>query len=143
MQTRSLEFEDGSGSYASTTRSITVTVQPYYLAEQSEPDENHFIWAYHVRIENQGTETVRLVSRYWRITDSLGKVQEVEGEGVVGEHPVLGPGDSFEYSSGTPLTTPSGFMVGTYFMEVDNGGQFEVDVPCFSLDSPYQSRQVH
>ena len=96
---------------------ITVTVKPIYLDDQSAPDESHFVWAYHIRIENNGGETVQLRNRYWRITDSLGRVQEVRGAGVVGEQPVLKPGESFEYTSGTPLPTPSGIMTGTYQME--------------------------
>ncbi|MEX0809082.1 MAG: Co2+/Mg2+ efflux protein ApaG [Dongiaceae bacterium] len=124
--------------YAETTRSIEITVRPIYLEDQSSPDESHFVWAYHVRIENKGAETVQLRSRYWRITDALGRVQEVRGAGVVGEQPVLKPGESFEYTSGTPLPTPSGFMVGTYQMETGEGERFDVAVPAFSLDSPHQ-----
>lgn len=124
--------------YSETTRAIRVTVQPVYLEDQSTPSENHFVWAYHVRIENTGEETVQLRSRYWRITDSFGRMQEVRGPGVVGEQPVLAPGDSFEYTSGTPLTAPSGIMVGTYQMETAGGERFDVAVPAFSLDSPHQ-----
>ena len=124
--------------YSKTTRDITVTVRPFFLEDQSEPDESHFVWAYHVRIENQGRETVQLRNRHWRITDSIGRVQEVRGAGVVGEQPVLRPGEFFEYTSGTPLPTPSGIMVGTYQMETQDGEQFEVAVPPFSLDSPHQ-----
>ena len=132
-----------SGKYAHTTRAVTVTVQPFYLEEQSAPDQSHYIWAYHVEIENNGAETVQLMARYWRITDSTGKVQEVRGEGVVGEQPVLEPGDSFEYTSGTPLPTPSGIMVGTYQMETDTGECFDIAIPAFSLDSPHQAAQIH
>lgn len=124
--------------YSETTRSIEVTVRPIYLEDQSSPDEQHFVWAYHVRIENKGGETVQLRTRYWRITDAMGRVQEVRGAGVVGEQPVLKPGESFEYTSGTPLPTPSGFMVGTYQMETGDGNKFDVAVPAFSLDSPHQ-----
>jgi ApaG protein len=124
--------------YSQTTRSITVTVKPFYLEDQSSPGDSHYVWAYHVRIENGSGETVQLRNRYWRITDSLGRIQEVRGAGVVGEQPVLKPGDSFEYTSGTPLPTPSGFMVGTYQMESGTGERFEVAVPAFSLDSPHQ-----
>jgi ApaG protein len=129
--------------YSQTTRSITVTVKPFYLEDQSSPDDSHYVWAYHVRIENGSGETVQLRNRYWRITDSLGRIQEVRGAGVVGEQPVLKPGDSFEYTSGTPLPTPSGFMVGTYQMETDTGERFEVAVPAFSLDSPHQPAQLN
>jgi ApaG protein len=129
--------------YTETTRSIQVTVQPIYLEEQSAPEEQRFVWAYHVRIENLGGETVQLRTRHWRITDGLGRVQEVKGAGVVGEQPVLEPGGSFEYTSGTPLPTPSGFMVGTYQMETPSGERFDVAVPAFSLDSPHQPMKVN
>lgn len=140
-----MERESGeeSGAYARTTRSITVTVEPFYLDDQSVPEENHFVWAYHVRIENHGEQTVQLLTRFWRITDSMGNVQEVRGDGVVGEQPILNPGDSFEYTSGTPLPTPSGIMVGAYQMLAQSGERFDVDVPAFSLDSPHQAVQIH
>jgi len=124
--------------YSATTRSIKVTVKPFYLEDQSSPAENHYVWAYHVRIENKGGETVQLRRRHWRITDALGRMQEVKGSGVVGEQPILAPGGSFEYTSGTPLPTPSGIMVGSYEMETKAGESFDVAVPAFSLDSPHQ-----
>jgi ApaG protein len=129
--------------YTETTRSITVTVNPIYLEDQSSPAENHYVWAYQVRIENHGSETVQLRRRHWRITDALGRVQEVRGAGVVGEQPVLEPGESFEYTSGTPLPTPSGIMVGSYEMETGKGENFEVAVPAFSLDSPHQAVRLN
>lgn len=129
--------------YSSTTRAITVTVEPVYLDDQSEPERGHYVWAYHVRIENHGGEVVQLLNRFWRITDASGQTQEVQGAGVVGEQPVLEPGESFEYTSGAPLTTPSGFMVGRYEMETPGGDRFEVDIPAFSLDSPDAPRQIH
>lgn len=129
--------------YHETTQSIRVTVEPFYLEDQSSPSDNHFVWAYQVRIENTGADTVRLVNRYWRITDSLGRVQEVRGAGVVGEQPTLKPGESFEYTSGTPLPTPSGIMVGTYEMESASGQRFDVAVPAFSLDSPHEEARLH
>lgn len=129
--------------YAETTQSITVSVEAFYLDEQSDPEDAHFVWAYHVRIENNGQETVQLLTRHWRITDSLGNIQEVQGDGVVGEQPVLSPGQSFEYTSGTPLSTPSGIMVGTYQMETGAGNRFDVKIPAFSLDSPHQEGQLH
>ena len=132
-----------SSAYAQTTAAIKIIVEPFYLEEQSEPDDNHFVWAYHVRIENNGQKTVQLMTRHWKITDSLGNTQEVQGDGVVGEQPALTPGGSFEYTSGTPLGTPSGIMVGTYQMETEAGDRFDVDIPAFSLDSPYQPGQVH
>lgn len=138
-----LEHMSGSRAYARTTRDITVTVEPFYLPDQSSPEDNHYVWAYHVRIENHGDETVQLLTRHWRITDSNGNVQEVRGEGVVGEQPVLEPGASFEYTSGTPLPTPSGIMVGTYQMASEGGSRFDVEIPAFSLDSPHQTVRIH
>ena len=129
--------------YSAVTRSIKVTVKPVFLEDQSSPAENHYVWAYHVRIENQGEATVQLRSRYWRITDALGRLQEVRGAGVVGEQPVLKPGDAFEYTSGTPLPTPSGIMTGTYEMEGEGGDRFEIKVPAFSLDSPHQPVRIN
>ncbi|MEE8499723.1 MAG: Co2+/Mg2+ efflux protein ApaG [Kiloniellales bacterium] len=128
--------------YHETTRSIRVTVEPFYLEDQSSPSDGHYVWAYQVRIENHGDETVQLLNRYWRITDSLGRIQEVRGAGVVGEQPTLKPGESFEYTSGTPLHTPSGIMVGTYEMESAGGGRFDVAVPAFSLDSPHEDARL-
>jgi ApaG protein len=129
--------------YSATTRSIRIVVRPTYLEDQSSPAESHYVWAYHVRIENQGGETVQLRTRYWRITNALGQIKEVRGPGVVGEQPVLEPGDSFEYTSGTPLGTPSGIMVGTYQMETRDGEMFDVDIPAFSLDSPHQAVRLN
>lgn len=137
-----LQLLSGSG-YEETTRSIKVSVDPIFLEDQSNPIENHFVWAYHVRIENQGGETVQLRNRYWHITDGLGRVQEVRGAGVVGEQPVLRPGESYEYTSGTPLPTPSGIMRGSYEMEASGGERFDIRVPAFSLDSPYESGRVN
>jgi len=124
--------------YSETTHGIRITVRPNYLDDQSSPDENHFVWAYHVRIENQGPVTVQLKSRHWKITDAMGRLQEVQGPGVVGEQPVLQPGESFEYTSGTPLSTPSGIMAGSYQMQGPDGQVFDVTIPAFSLDSPHQ-----
>jgi ApaG protein len=129
--------------YSEVTRSIKVVVNPTYLEDQSSPIENRYVWAYHVRIENQGAETVQLRRRHWRITDAQGRVQDVRGAGVVGEQPVLAPGQSFEYTSGTPLATPSGIMVGTYEMELPTGERFAVAIPAFSLDSPHQPRRLN
>lgn len=129
--------------YSAVTRSIKITVKPVYLEDQSSPTDHHYVWAYQVHIENQGQETVQLRSRHWRITDSLGRLQEVRGAGVVGEQPVLKPGDSFEYTSGTPLPTPSGIMSGTYQMETPSGERFDVSVPAFSLDSPHHTARIN
>jgi len=125
--------------YSETTRSIEVTVQPSYLEDQSSPEEQHFVWAYHVQIANHGSEKVQLLNRHWRITDGRGTTQEVQGPGVVGEQPVLPPGGSFRYTSGCPLTTPSGIMQGRYQMQKDDGERFWINIPAFSLDSPHES----
>ncbi len=130
-------------TYSATTRDIRVTVRPAYLDDQSAPNDNHFVWAYHVTIENLGRETVQLRSRCWRITDARGELHEVRGPGVIGEQPVLEPGDVFDYTSGTPLATPSGIMNGTYQMENERGEAFDIEIPAFSLDSPYQPIRLH
>lgn len=146
MNTDTMQESDGAipgGLYEETTRDITVSVEPYYLSDQSEPAQRHFVWAYHVKIENNGTETIQLTHRHWRITDGAGATQEVSGEGVVGEQPTLQPGESFEYTSGTPLSTPSGIMVGTYMMVSATGEQFSVAIPAFSLDSPHEAHRLH
>ncbi|MBJ26965.1 MAG: Co2+/Mg2+ efflux protein ApaG [Rhodospirillaceae bacterium] len=122
--------------YYETTQEIEVSVEPFYLEEQSDPDEGRFVFAYHVRIQNQSVRTVQLINRFWKITDGFGRIQEVRGPGVVGEQPVLEPGEMFEYTSGCPLTTPTGIMAGTYEMETTNGDRFNVKIPAFSLDSP-------
>jgi ApaG protein len=135
--------EDNDKRYRETTRDITVIVEPHFMEDQSEPDSRHFVWAYHIRIENHGRETVQLLTRYWRIVDSLGQVREVRGEGVVGKQPVLKPGEAFEYASGAPLTTPSGMMAGSYQMQTEGGERFDIVVPAFSLDSPHQRAAIH
>jgi len=119
--------------YKSTTEDVTVSVEAVYLSGESHPEKNLYVWAYKVRIENNGTETLQLKTRHWRITDAYGRVQEVYGEGVVGEQPVLKPGESFEYTSGTPLNTPDGIMVGDYAMAKENGRLINVAIPAFSL----------
>ena len=129
--------------YVATTRSIRVTVNPVYLEEQSATENDHYVWAYQVEIENQGEDVVQLLTRHWKITDAMGRVQEVRGAGVVGEQPVLNPGESFQYTSGTPLGAPSGIMVGSYGMENGSGERFDVDVPAFSLDSPHQPVRIN
>jgi ApaG protein len=129
--------------YDDTIGGIRVTVKPHFLDDQSDPDDHHYVWAYSVRIENLGQERVQLLNRYWRITDGLGTVKEVRGAGVVGEQPVLKPGEAYEYTSGTPLSTPSGIMVGTYEMQRDDGRTFDVAIPAFSLDSPHERASVN
>lgn len=129
--------------YEKTTRAISISVRPFFLEEQSAPDRNHFVWAYRVNIQNKGQETVQLLNRHWRITDKLGRQQEVKGPGVVGEQPVLKPGESYDYTSGCPLETPSGIMVGAYEMTTPDGHHFLVDIPAFSLDSPHDGAVVN
>lgn len=122
--------------YRAITEGIEVLVEPFFLAEHSNPDENRFVWAYQVTITNHTPDTVTLISRYWHITDEMGRIEEVRGEGVVGEQPELGSGDSYQYTSACPLNTPSGIMVGRYTMRMDTGELFEIDIPAFSLDLP-------
>lgn len=124
--------------YSLTSNNIKVSVFPIFLDNQSNPDEYHFLWAYHVKIENLRNDIVQLRSRYWKIIDSFGRTQEVNGVGVVGEQPILMPGDSFEYTSGTPLSTPSGTMEGHYLMETPEGSELCIKIPSFSLDSPFE-----
>ena len=137
--------EDGRAEdYSATTRGIKVSVRPFYLEDQSQPEERQFVWAYRVRIENHGAENVRLLRRTWHITDGRGRTQHVQGDGVLGEQPQLDPGEAFEYTSGTPLETPSGFMTGAYHMVSTGSGEpFDVRIPTFSLDSPHQSGIIH
>ncbi len=129
--------------YAQSTNGITVTARPIYLEEQSSPGEHRYVWAYQIRIENGSDDTVQLLTRHWQITDANGRVQEVRGDGVVGEQPILEPGQMFEYTSGCPLSTPSGFMVGSYGMMAADGGIFDVAIPAFSLDSPHATLSVN
>ncbi|MDO9709065.1 Co2+/Mg2+ efflux protein ApaG [Paracraurococcus lichenis] len=133
-----------SPAWTAVTQDVRVTVRTYFLADQSEPARGHFAWAYRVTIANEGRRTVQLLRRTWLITDGQGRTQRVHGEGVVGEKPVLEPGESFEYTSGTPLATPSGIMRGTYHMMVaETGEPFDVEIPAFSLDSPHQPHALH
>jgi ApaG protein len=129
--------------YRAVTRNIEVTVTPRFLAERSSPDNGYFFWAYTIAITNSGSETVQLRTRHWRITDALGRLQEVKGPGVVGEEPVLKPGQSFEYTSGVPLPTPSGFMTGNYGMQTETGDHFDVEIPTFSLDCSYGEQTIN
>ncbi len=129
--------------YQAKTRNIEVTVTPKFLPERSSQEKSYFFWAYTIGISNHGSETVQLKTRHWRITDAFGRVQEVRGAGVVGEEPVLEPGASYEYTSGVPLPTPSGFMVGTYGMVSAGGERFDIQIPAFSLDSPEGKRTIN
>ena len=129
--------------YRAVTRKIEVTVTPRFVAERSSPSNSYYFWAYTIDIANLGGETVQLKTRHWRITDALGRLQEVKGPGVVGEEPTLKPGDSFEYTSGVPLPTPSGFMVGSYGMVTSSGEHFDIEIPAFSLDSSNAERTIN
>ena len=129
--------------YENETRGIRISVEPDYLEDQSEPYDDHYVWAYTIRIDNTSSDVVQLKTRHWRITDSQGRTEVVNGDGVVGEQPMLFPGDVFEYTSGAPLTTPSGLMVGSYGMETMAGEHFEAAIPAFSLDSPHELRQIN
>jgi ApaG protein len=129
--------------YEQTTRHIRVSVRPQFLDHQSAPDQQKFVWAYTITVENLSGETVKLLTRHWIITDGLGRKQEVKGDGVVGEQPLLRSGDRFEYTSGCPLSTPSGVMSGTYGMINAQGENFEIVIPAFSLDSPYDVHSLN
>ena len=129
--------------YRAVTRDIRVTVTPQYLADRSSAEDERFFWAYTIEIVNLGQDTVQLRARHWKITDAHGNLQEVKGPGVVGEQPVLKPGERFEYTSGVPLTTPTGLMAGTYQMVTEGGENFDVEIPAFSLDSPHGKRVLH
>jgi ApaG protein len=132
-----------NGMYRAVTRNIQVTATPRFISERSSPANGYYFWAYTINIVNLGSETVQLKTRHWRITDAAGKQQEVNGPGVVGEEPVLKAGESFEYTSGVPLPTPSGFMRGSYGMVLTSGEAFEIEVPAFSLDSPSSERIIN
>jgi ApaG protein len=129
--------------YRAVTRKIEVSVTPRFVADRSSAENNYYFWAYTIDIANRGEETVQLKTRHWRITDAAGNIQEVKGPGVVGEEPVLRPGESFEYSSGVPLQTPSGFMLGSYGMVTDAGERFDIEIPAFSLDSNFAERTIN
>lgn len=140
---RSGKMTKVSGMYRASTREIEVVVEPFYLEEQSDPDDDRYVWGYRIVISNRSPVAVRLKTRYWHITDQNGTVDEVTGPGVVGEQPRLRPGDSYEYSSGCPLDTPSGMMFGHYQMETDEGELFHVKIPAFSLDTPNLLRTIN
>ena len=129
--------------YRAVTRGIRVTVTPRFVEEESSPEEGRFFFAYTVEITNLNTEKVQLRTRYWCIVDGQGQLQEVRGAGVVGKQPVLGPGETFTYTSGCPLTTPDGTMEGVYIMVGADGETFEANIPAFSLDRPHAKRVMH
>lgn len=127
--------------YTATTHNIKVTVFPIYLDGQSIPDDFHYVWAYTIQVENQSADTVQLISRHWIITDANGQKEEVRGPGVVGEQPILQPGQAFQYTSGASLKTSSGIMHGTYEMMSNRGERMDITIPMFSLDSTEQIRR--
>lgn len=129
--------------YRSTTRNIEVAVEPFYLEERSDPADSRYVWGYRVTIANHSDDPIQVLARHWRITDARGHVEEVRGPGVVGEQPELDPGDSFQYTSGCPLRTSSGFMVGTYMVRSGEDEFFEIDIPAFSLDLPDAGRSLN
>ncbi|HRJ68276.1 MAG TPA: Co2+/Mg2+ efflux protein ApaG [Beijerinckiaceae bacterium] len=129
--------------YRAVTDDIEVVVRPQFSQDRSQPEKNQYFWTYDVEITNHGDETVQLRHRHWEITDGNGQRQDVRGPGVVGEQPILKPGDTFRYASGCPLSTPQGIMVGEYEMVDAQGRRFQVQIPAFSLDSPFEKRQLN
>jgi ApaG protein len=129
--------------YREDTDGIEIIVEPQYLDDESEPEEHRYIWAYTIVIANTSDHAVQLETRYWRVTNALGQVEVVEGPGVVGEHPTLAPGDSYQYTSGCPLNTSSGTMEGHYVMRRDDGVRFQARIPAFSLDLPDAARTLN
>jgi ApaG protein len=127
--------------YEQETAGMIVRVAPHFLVEESEPDEGRFVWSYTIEIENRSADPVKLISRFWRITDENGHTQEVRGDGVIGQQPIIPPGESFKYSSAAPLAAPSGVMLGAYSMRrLGSNEEFDIAVPAFALDSPHHSR---
>lgn len=129
--------------YEAVTEGVVVRVRPQFLESESKPEDYRFVWAYHIEIENTGARTWQLMTRHWRITDRDGRVQEVNGPGVVGQQPVLKPGETFNYSSGCPLLVPSGMMQGVYQLVDESGDILDVKIPLFALDSPYDQRRAN
>lgn len=127
--------------YEQITRDIAIRAEPAFREEESNPAREHFVWTYTIEIENRGRIIVQLLSRHWRITDGNGNTHDVRGEGVVGQQPVIEPGQAFRYTSVCPLPTPSGWMIGEYEMiDADTGAPFAVTVPAFALDSPHSPK---
>ena len=131
------------GMYTAVTRNIQVTVLPEFLHDRSNPDAGQYFWAYTIEIANHGELEIQLTHRHWVITDANGQVEEVRGPGVVGERPMLKPGESFRYTSGCPLRTPSGIMSGSYRIVDASGQEFRAEIPAFSLDSPFARRVLN
>lgn len=129
--------------YRQETHGVLIKVEPCFLDEESDPDSNRFVWAYTVVIENHGSEPVQLLEREWRITDAHNRTEIIRGPGVVGEQPVIEPGGHFQYTSGAPLATASGFMSGAYTMARRSGERFDAVIPDFALDSPFNAMTLH
>jgi len=143
-ETSIIEAIEAAPRYEATTGDVTVSVRSFWLEDQSQPEDHHYAWAYHIRIENGGDETIQLLGRFWEITDGRGKTDHVHGEGVVGEQPILIAQEVFEYTSGVALPTPCGFMRGVYSMIIPaTAERFDVVIPAFSLDSPHRLGLVH
>jgi len=136
-------MDSSKPAYRAVTRQIEVRVTPSFMPDRSSPENGYFFWKYTIMLTNLGGETVQLKTRHWRITDAQGRLQEVRGAGVVGEEPVLGPGENFEYTSGVPLPTSSGFMTGSYGMVTAAGESFDIAIPAFSLDTPQRERTIN
>ena len=129
--------------YTAVTRNIQITAIPEFVRERSDPETAQFFWAYTIEIANLGDTTIQLTHRHWTITDANGHVQVVNGRGVIGEQPVLKSGETFRYTSGCPLPTPSGIMRGSYRMVSEDGAAFDAEIPAFSLDSPFVKRVLN
>ena len=143
MSNHSNQAISDDGRYMALTRDIRVLVDPAYLEDRSDPEAHQFVWSYTIEIRNEGSPIVQLKERYWKIIDANGKIEHVRGAGVVGEQPIINPGEVFEYTSGCPLETDSGFMVGRYTMESPQNGTFDIDIPAFALDLPSIRRVVN
>ena len=129
--------------FTAVSHEIVVSVEPSYLPGESEPDEHRYVWSYRVVIANHGRRAVQLMTRAWEITDANGLRRHVAGPGVVGQQPIIEPGEAFEYTSGCPLSTPSGIMAGSYRMVDDQGVTLDVAIPAFSLDVPDPKRLLN
>ncbi|TAJ30330.1 Co2+/Mg2+ efflux protein ApaG [Bosea sp. (in: a-proteobacteria)] len=129
--------------YRAETHGVRVTAEPRFMEAESSHEQSRYFWAYAIEIVNLSGDVLQLLTRHWTITDGRGQVHEVSGEGVVGQQPVLRPGESFSYTSGCPLATPHGSMEGAYTMQDERGATFDVAVPLFPLDSPYVKKVLH
>src|SRR5262249_37109476 len=130
-------------AYSAVTRQIEVKASPTFMPDRSSPENGYFFWAYTITLTNLGGETVQLKTRHWRITDPNRRPHEGRGPGVGAEQPMIRPGQNYEYTSGVPLPTPSGFMVGSYGMVTESGESFDIDIPAFSLDLPQEARTIN